>query len=54
MNTKKAPKNWSDWDNPKNHFSDYSRDSKFSKVISYGIASMLILPAFLLFYMMSI
>ena len=53
MTSSNKPKNWSDWNNTA-HFSDYSRNSRFGKTISYAIATMILVPVVFLIYMMSI
>jgi len=39
-------------DKDSNHWSDNSRDSKFGKIIAYGIGAKLTVLAVLMFYMM--
>ena len=40
-------------DNSADHWSDYSRGSRFGKIIAYGIGAKLTILAGLLFYMMA-
>ena len=40
-------------DKPDNHWSDYSRGSRFGKIIAYGIGAKLTILAGFLFYMMA-